>query len=196
MLNPNKGATLQSVIITIVCTMKEISVYNHYNSFTFSPFVSDFDAYLFANGLGLHHEISPELLTRLKKEFEEKRYTTFNRNVPLHTRPHYTEVAFKEPKSIFGEHEEGLDYVYSDRMDQWDAEKADKAWEKTREFVKSKRKGDDDSVVSYYEASTAEAHEYYLTEYFGKEIELLHIQACVNMATGYPYLIYGFKEKA
>ncbi len=61
--------------------------------------------------------------------------TTMDKRKALHTRPHYTDRRFKKEQTVFGKPaktrygHKGLEYVYSDRLVQWDGDKSDKAWD-------------------------------------------------------------------
>lgn len=76
--------------------------------------------------------------------------------------------------------EDGIEYNYSDRLLQWDYNKHSEAHKIAKEKTSDK---------------TALYYEYYLSAYFGKPIEILHILAGVNVSNGYSYLVFGYKEK-
>ena len=73
---------------------------------------------------------------------------------------------------------EGLNYDYSDRLREWDSKKSDQAWK--------------DAKGENY---TAAKHESYLCNYLSKDIELVHLIAGINHSNGYPYLVYGYRDK-
>lgn len=108
---------------------------------------------------------------------------TVAKNEHLHDDPHYTDDRFREPQTIFGgEAAEGiLNYVYSDRIWQWDYEKASLAAKAADES------GAERHTCLWYEA--------YLSFYFDKPVEVFHIIAGVNRSNGYSYLCFGYKEK-
>jgi len=107
-------------------------------------------------------------------------YSTCDENKRLHDQPHYTEPEFREAQTIFGKREDGLSYVYSDRLQQWDYEKARAAAEHA----------DAEGCTRH----TAKWYRIYLAEYFGKQIELPHIMAGHNLANGFPYQVFGYRE--
>lgn len=74
----------------------------------------------------------------------------------LNSYPHYSDSYFKEGRTIYGEENESLSYVYSDRLYQWDHEKASESWEKAIE-----KYGDEDTVRKY---------EFYLSGYYDKPL--------------------------
>lgn len=102
-------------------------------------------------------------------------------DAPIHDLPHYTEKIFKEAQTIFGEKEDGLNSVCSDRLNQWDHKKYKEAEKKANKEVT--------------DSHTARWHRALLTAYYGTEILLKHIQAAVNTSNGGSYLVYGFKDK-
>lgn len=104
-----------------------------------------------------------------------------NEDVQLNDNPHYSDPLFREAQTIFGAREEGLNYVYSDRLVQWDS----KAHRRAEEIA--------DSKVGR-RVSTAKWYRVYLSEYYGKPVELPHIMAGCNLASGYPYQVFGFRE--
>lgn len=116
--------------------------------------------------------------------FGEPSYpTTFNKNSIIHDNPHYSDPDFQnKEQTIFGKKEKGLHYVYSDRLYQWDYEKHEFATK-----IADKKGKEKFHTCTYYEI--------YLSEYYGKPIEIKHIIAGVNRATGYSYLVFGYIEK-
>jgi hypothetical protein len=113
--------------------------------------------------------------------------TTYNKTVKLHTNPHYTDNRFKEPQTIFGKPAKSpyghshLSYDYSDRLWEWDYDKAEASVE-----IANKSNVPKGSCLWF---------EVYLSAYFGYQIELEHIIAGVNHSNGYPYCVYGYKRK-
>lgn len=106
--------------------------------------------------------------------------TTFDKNKPLQTTPHYTDSRFKEEQTIFGEKCEGIGYDYSDRLWQWDYNKAKQA------SIQANASEATPKSCRWYEA--------YLSAYFDKPIEIKHIVAGVNRSNGYPYCVFGYKD--
>jgi len=73
---------------------------------------------------------------------------------------------------------DGAGYYYSDRLVQWDREKAEKSLQEASE------KFPDGSPALY---------EDYLRRYYeNPALELVHIIAGVNLGSGYPYRVYGY----
>jgi hypothetical protein len=93
---------------------------------------------------------------------------------------HYSEVSpgSSGERTIYGKKESGLEYVYSDRLVQWDYDKHNQAWDK----VKAPK-------------HTYEFYQEYLCEYYNEQILLKHIIIGVNIHTGYDYKIFGFIRK-
>lgn len=107
--------------------------------------------------------------------------TTFNKDSIININPHYSDPDFQnKEQTIFGEKEKNLHYVYSDRLHQWDYKKHELA----KRIADKKGKF---RTCTYYEI--------YLSEYYNKSIEIKHIIAGVNRASGYPYLVFGYIEK-
>lgn len=92
--------------------------------------------------------------------------------------PHYTDKRFKEPQTVWGAEEEGLTYEYSDRIRQWDYDKAKAASE---------------SASAKAQKDTAKWFTFYLSHYYDKPVVLRHIMAGFNVGNGYPYQIFGFR---
>lgn len=93
---------------------------------------------------------------------------------------HHSNPRWNKLQTIWGEAEEGIQYEYSDRLYQWDREKADKA---------SK-----EAVEKAGEAFSAKRIQTYLSLYFGRKVELVQVQGGVN-TSGYTYYLYGFRFK-
>jgi hypothetical protein len=105
-----------------------------------------------------------------------------DKKTPFNDCPHYSDPRFKKAQTVFGQETPDIrDYVYSDRLYQWDYSKA------TEATKVAKSSGQPLHTCAWYEV--------YLTEYFGKPIEILHILAGVNCSNGYPYLVFGYKDK-
>lgn len=101
--------------------------------------------------------------------------------------PHYTNELFRKEQTVYllAGHKvsngwvNGAEYVYDDRVRQWNWEGADQAWKLARLVVED-----------HY---TAACHEAYLQLYYKSlNIELVHILSGVNWSNGYPYMVYGF----
>lgn len=118
-----------------------------------------------------------------------------NKNAAIaNLNPHYTNEYFKEPRTVYLadgyklKHNGSRDYLpkveynYSDRLWQWDYDKAQQAWE----VAKAKD----------LPHNSAALHEAYLTAYYGRELELVHIMAGFNWSNGHPYQVYGVIFKA
>lgn len=97
----------------------------------------------------------------------------------LNSNPHYSDSYFKKERTIYGKPNNNLEYVYSDRLYQWDYEKASESWIKAEE-----KYGNEDTVRKY---------EFYLSEYYNKQVEINHIIAGVNASNGFPYQAFGFR---
>ncbi len=105
--------------------------------------------------------------------------TTFDKNAALETEPHYSDHRFKKERTVFGEAVEGLHYDYSDRIWEWDRDKAKAA------AKKANNSGADPRTCRWYEA--------YLSSFFEKPVEISHIVSGVNHSNGYPYCIFGYR---
>ena len=81
-----------------------------------------------------------------------------------------------------GEGHEGLHYVYSDRLKEWDYS-ADRRARVTADNSGALRK-----TAAWYDA--------YLSAYFGKPCEVRHIAAGVNRSNGFPVAVFGYIEIA
>jgi hypothetical protein len=91
----------------------------------------------------------------------------------------YTHWADKRERTIYGTKEPNLVYAYSDRLDEWDHDKARRAEEYAVRVAMPK-------TASYYTAMLSYYHD-------GAAVSLRHIVAGANWATGYPYLVFGYK---
>lgn len=116
-------------------------------------------------------------------------YATTDRRVPLETYPHYSDERFSNgrARTVFGrvpdgaEYIRGLEYVYDDRMRQWDYAKHERAWKEAETLALPNR--------------SADLYEAYLSAYFGEPVSLLHVLAGVNVSNGYPYVVFGYRRK-
>lgn len=93
---------------------------------------------------------------------------------------HYSEVppCTSGERTVYGKKEKGLDYVYSDRLIEWNRERAEKAVTENTQ---------DKHTVEYYEE--------YLSIYYEKQIKLVHMLIGVNISNGWCYHVYGYKER-
>ena len=136
------------------------------------------------DGVDMFDEQLYEMLMRKQgfvKSFVTRSYSTNNKNVPLHTHPHYTENDFKHEQTVFGKEISGLTYDYDDRLIQWDYNKHKHALKKANE--------------SNHAEYSCRYYEVYLSAYYEKDIEIFHIVAGVNQSNGYSYCAFGYKER-
>lgn len=117
---------------------------------------------------------------------------TPNTEVELETHPHYTDHRFRHPRTVFcaepenlkenesGPFIKGCTYDYSDRIEEWDRDKARKAREAATE------KG--------HLRNSAKWYEFYLSYIYGEEVKLIHIVAGINHSNGWPYCVFGTKS--
>ncbi len=105
---------------------------------------------------------------------------TDEKDVPLHTSPHYTDTRFKTAQTVFGGKCKGIGYDYSDRLWQWDYDKADRATKIANE--------------SSAQSKSCHWYEAYLSAYFGRRIEIKHILAGYNISNGQPYCVFGYRD--
>lgn len=112
--------------------------------------------------------------------------TTFDKTKPLETAPHYSNRRFEREQTVFGKPSRSpyghkhLSYDYSDRLWQWDYDKAEQSAKCATESGAPLRS------CAWYEA--------YLSAYFGRPITIEHIIAGVNRSNGYPYCVFGYKD--
>lgn len=112
--------------------------------------------------------------------------TTTDKRAQLKLHPHYSDGRFKKERTVFGPEpkdrfgHEGLTYNYSDRLVQWDSSKHAAAWSKAQESRAPR-----DSALFL---------EVYLTAYYSKPVEVVHVVAGVNHSNGYPYWVVGWRE--
>lgn len=104
--------------------------------------------------------------------------------------PHYTDNRFREPQTVWlatgyklnkRDVVNGAVYNYSDRIWQWDWNKANSAHETI-----------DKSLDHRSPAYIQEFLRYYFNN---PKIVLVHVVAGVNLSNGYPYQVYGYFEK-
>jgi hypothetical protein len=103
--------------------------------------------------------------------------------------PHYTDEYYREartvwiadgykPNDAYGAIR-GIEYNYSDRIWQWDWNKADGLYK---------------SIDSTLDRRSPAFLQEFLRQYFDKpELELVHVMAGFNVSNGYPYQVYGYK---
>lgn len=99
-------------------------------------------------------------------------------DMPLETCPHYTDARFDKEQTVYGAAEKGLNYEYDDRIVQWD-------YEKHKIAAKA-------ATESGAKARTARWYNFYLSVFYGFDVEVRHIEAGVNRSNGYPYCVFGF----
>lgn len=92
--------------------------------------------------------------------------------------PHYTNQRFAKPQTVWGAEEKGISYDYSDRLWQWDYNKAKSAVEAANNAATR---------------NTAKWCQTFLSHYHGKPVQLRHIMAGFNLGNGYPYQIFGYR---
>ena len=115
-------------------------------------------------------------------------FTTDNKHEPLTLHPHYSNRHFDKPRTVFGPESEsssghdGLNYNYSDRLQQWDYSKHSAAWERANKSNATK--------------DSAAFLEVYLSAYHGKPVEVVHVIAGVNLSSGYPWWCAGWRDAA
>jgi len=95
---------------------------------------------------------------------------------------HYSQVppGTSGEKTIYGKEKKNLEYVYDDRLREWDYA----AHEKAREKANKTRT-----------PHTSEWYKKYLSSYYKEPIELCHILIGVNVSNGYDYKVFGFRRK-
>jgi len=110
-------------------------------------------------------------------------------NEPLHNlNPHYTDGHYKTARTVWiasgycttGDYGtvEDAEYNYSDRIWQWDWNKADAAW---------------NSIGDTFTKRSPAFLQEWLRGYFNNpKLELVHIMAGFNVSTGYPYQVFGY----
>lgn len=104
---------------------------------------------------------------------------------------HYSDMRFNTEQTVFLRDGQklypdytptvkGAEYNYSDRIWQWDWDKANETRQAAQDSLKSK-----DLTPVYYEA--------WLRLYFGKpNLLLVHIITGVNKSNGYDYQVFGY----
>jgi hypothetical protein len=95
---------------------------------------------------------------------------------------HYSDPAFDGNGAIiFGHQVDGLRWEYDDRLEQYDPEKHESAWEA--------------AVAECGNRRTARRIERYLQLYFDDpSIEIVAIRTGTRPFDGYPWHVYGFKQ--
>jgi len=91
--------------------------------------------------------------------------------------PHYSNELFKKAQLVFGEKCETDSCAYSDRLEQWDYDKARMA----REIANST-----------CTQNTGLWVEKYLSEYFNRSVEIKYIMAGFNISNGYEYQFFAW----
>jgi hypothetical protein len=114
--------------------------------------------------------------------YEAKPYIPNSLDAVIELQPHYSNPKFdgKGEVEIWGRKQSGIDYVYSDRLWQWD-------WNKAKEAAEhcSERK---------IRLNTARWVQEFLKYYYSKPIEVCHIYSGVNQSNGYSYWVAGFRS--
>lgn len=123
----------------------------------------------------------------LRKSVREWSLTTDCRGVPLELSPHYRDMRWGyDARTVFGPDckpgagIKGLSYVYSDRLEQWDNQKADRAWQA--------------AIDSGATLKSADFIQAYLSAYYDRLLIVDHILSGVNVSNGYPYWVAGYRE--
>jgi hypothetical protein len=120
-----------------------------------------------------------------RHQIKSRSLTTLDKSRPLKTNPHYTDDRFKTAQTVFGNEPKSphghshLEYVYSDRIRQWDWDKAESA----REIANK----------SGYQKASCFWYESFLSTYLDKQVKIEHILAGVNWSSGYSYYVLGYK---
>jgi hypothetical protein len=94
---------------------------------------------------------------------------------------HYSDPAFNKEAVIFGSKNEVQDWVYADRLQEWDRDKSDSAWKR--------------AVAQCGKTRSARCIEVYLQNYFDDPtLELLCVLSGTRPFDGYPWYAYGYKS--
>lgn len=94
--------------------------------------------------------------------------------------PDYHSGVWRSPQIIYGKKEEGLTWEYSDRIWEWDYDKAKAASEQ--------------AITEGLRDRTARYMEKFLRFFYDKpDLELVCVLGGCNLASGFPYYVYGFK---
>ena len=121
-----------------------------------------------------------------------RRSAETNPRYPIFVSPHYSDPTYREPQTTYladGVKEEGsgfpvvagLSYDYDDRLRQWDY----------RKFEASARAADDGGAMK----ASADWFSAFISRYHGRDLEVVHVIAGVNVSNGYPYYVLGHREK-
>lgn len=101
---------------------------------------------------------------------------------PLYVTPHYSNPAFQRSAvTVWGKEADDLFYNHDDRL--WQAD-----YTKHQAAVKTANE-------SGAKPKTARWYQTYLSAYFGKPLQLGHVMAGVNKSNGFPYVVFGYREK-
>ncbi len=101
-------------------------------------------------------------------------------SVSLHLFPHYSEERFQHARTVFGTPEKGLNYDYSDRLEQWwGRDKMKQAREHAMKLNTVRNSADYLSVVVSF--------------LYDEPRKVLHVLSGINSANGYPYFVVGHK---
>lgn len=104
-------------------------------------------------------------------------------NVPIpHFNPHYTDEHYRTARLIWGS-EDVKFWNYSDRIVEWYGQKAREAWEQAVN-------------EGFPTQSSAHVQRYLQIIHEDDELELIGIMAGHNLATGYPYQVFGYNYES
>ncbi len=106
-----------------------------------------------------------------------------DRNTPLKLDPHYRHDAdmFKNEQVVLGVDTGDLSWSYSDRLWEFD-------WNKAKAASAIANEGG-------YVGMSANHIEAYLTAYFGRKIDLVCVVSGINRSNGYSYNVYGYRRE-
>jgi len=109
-------------------------------------------------------------------------YHSTSRTAPL-AYPHYSDPRFDgQGADLFGQQTEGIQYEYDDRLAQWEPEKHRAAVDAARASGAAPRS------VAFLEA--------YLSHYYARPVEVVHVKAGTRPFDGYAWYAYGFRFTA
>ena len=113
------------------------------------------------------------------KATQDRIFAVSNPDAQLHDRPSYSNPYWQDIRTIYGESEPDLHYLYDDRLKAWEPEKYESAWKQ--------------ASLKHHNRS-ANFYQDFLRLYFGREVELKHIKAGIDIVVEpIPYLVFGFK---
>ena len=103
---------------------------------------------------------------------------TSSKSKPV-TFPSHTDSRFDTEQTVYGAREAYLAYEYSDRLMRFD--------------IEAYRRGREAAEASRHERNSCNWFETYLSAYYEKRIEVKHILAVADRATGHPLYVLGFR---